>query len=599
MAMTLEQQRAIAMATARMRLGEEPEEQPEDEYRQSEAPFMAQVGRGMMDVYQGGKQLALEYGAKFGKGAAEERNKAISDRYNKQLEEELGLYNAQNPPIQAGRIAGNILTPLSLVPGAAGTGALARGASTVAAGGLFGATQPVEDDEEYWKSKAAQTAIGAALAPVAPLAIKGVGGISNFIGRQTRPFSDEGIARDIGGLIEKEAGDAQSVQKIRDAIINRQTHVPGNAPTAGQSIADAARGSGDDFGASIVKLEKELAREGVEGQPLRAQAAEQAARREGVIGAIAGTDADLAVAKAARKSRTDPLYKAVEESVEIVDTAPVLGKIDDILAKNPNETDITTPLASIRDKLTSGDNSPQALYSLSKEIKKMMGRITPGGQKEYNVNVLNEIKGVLDTKIGESERAFDIAQRAYKAKSAPINRMQVGRELQKGLVKSSDLSAPVESPAPFLGAVRDAPRTLKRGTGFNRYNELGDVLSPEQTTGVQNVANELLRKQQQDVMGRINPVISKMDTEISPRLPRLLERNIVIANSLLKRIGMDKSPEYHRIAVDMLQNPDKILPYLKLPEGDPKRRLAMEIMKNLPAQVPAQTGARISAQENQ
>lgn len=128
---------------------------------------------------------------------------------------------------------------------------------------------------------------------------------------------------------------------------------------------------------------------------------------------------------------------------------------------------------------------------------------------------------------------------------------------------------------------------------------MGEVLSPEQTGGVRNVANELLRKQQQDVMGRINPIISKMDTEISPRLPRLLERNIVIANSVLKKVGMDKSPEYHRIAVDMLQNPDKILPYLKLPANDPKRLLAVEIMKNLSAQVPAQTGARMAVQENQ
>lgn len=563
----------------------------EDEYSPGEAPILAQVGRGMMDVYQGGKQLALNVGEKIGLGDASE--------YNEQLAEELRLYNKDNPPLQAGRIAGNIATPLSLIPGAVGTGALARGASTVGAGGVFGATQPVEDDEDYWGKKATQTAIGAALAPVAPLAIKGIGGISNFVGRQTRPFSDEGIARDIGDLLGKEAGDADSVQKIKDAIINRQTYVPGNVPTAGQAIADAARGSGDDFGASIVKLEKELAREGVEGQPLRSQAAAQAKGRQGVIDAIAGTDAELAAAEAARTSRTAPLYKAVEESTEVVDTTPVLGKIDDILAKNPNETDITTPLSSIRAKLESGDNSPQALYSLSKEIKKMMGKITPGGQKEYNVTVLNEIKGVLDTKIGETERAFDIAKRAYRAKSVPINRMETGRELQKGLSKSSDLSAPVESPAPFLGAMRDAPRTLKRGTGFNRYNELGEVLSPEQTVGARNVANELLRKQQQDVMGRINPVISKMDTEISPRLPRLLERNIVIANSVLKKVGMDKSPEYHRIAVDMLQNPDKILPYLKLPANDPKRLLAVEMMKNISAQAPAQTGARMAVQENQ
>ena len=605
------------------RTSEKPAEPIEDEYSPGEAPLLAQAGRGMMDVYQGSKQLALNVGEKMGMGDAE--------GYNKQLEEELGLYNKSNPGIQPARIAGNIATPLSLIPGSLGRTAVQRGASTLGAGGAFGATQPVEGDEDYWNKKATQTAIGAALAPVAPLAIRGGQAIGNFGKRVTRPFSDEGITADLADLFQKEAGDADSVQKIVQAITSRKTYVPGNAPTVGQSIADATRGTGDDYGAALVRLEKELGSEGIEGQVLRSQAAQQAAGRKGVIDAIAGTDADLAAAEAARKAGSLERYSAAyskrpkitEKVPEVVppqptgilsatgeqimspETVKFATRIESNLRKLIKDPFLkkAVPMANNLAKaegITLKSNPIKYLHYVKIGLDKQLSKTGDDALSNTEKRAVREIKGKLVDWIGGKSPAYSEAREGFARESIPINRMEVGRELQKGLSKSSDLSAPMESPAPFLGAVRDAPRTLKRGTGFNRYNELGDVLTPEQTRGVQNVANELLRKQQQDAMGRsVSPILNKLETEIEPRLPRILERNVVIANAVLRKLGMDKSPDYQRVAIDILQNPDKILPLLKLPESDPRRLLAMEIMKNLPKQVPAQTGARTSVQENQ
>lgn len=547
-----------------------------------EASFVESMGRGMMDVYQGGKQLAMNV---LGTEGAED--------YNKQLQNELELYDKNNPNFQFGRLAGNIATPLSLLPASAGASAGARGASLLGAGGVFGAMQPVADSENFFQNKAAQAATGAALAPVLPLAGKAAGAVKRGVGHLTRPFSDKGITQDLSELFRKEAlgesGSDASINKIIDAVQNRKTYVPGNVPTAGQAIADVARETGDDFGAGLVRLEKDLSREVAEGQALRAQTAAQEAARKSAIGSIAGTPEKMAAAEAARRAAADPLYEKVAQSQLPVDIGPVVNKIDDILFRNPNESKITRPLLQIKKKLDEGGVSPRALQSLSKEIRDMSGIKSASGQREFSTTALNSVKKSLDAQIGRTEAAFRAAQKTYKRKSKPINQMQVGKELAKALETPLDQ----ETAATYMNAVRNAPRTIKRSVDVGIYDDLGDILSADQIRNVENVANELLRgKQQAQMASRVKPIFGELETSIEPRLPRVLERSVVIANHILKKIGVDKSKDYQRVAIDILQNPEKLVPLLRMSEQSIERKIAMEFVKQMSAQVPAQTGGR-------
>jgi len=584
MAMTVEQKKALAMAVARGRLqaGVPPVRE--------EASYREQFGRGMMDVYQGGKQLALGYGAKFGKGGAEERNKAIFDKYNKQLAEELSLYDKYNPGIQPARIAGNIATPLSLLPAAAGTGA-ARAASVPAMGALFGATQPVSDAENFAKTKAEQAAIGAVVAPVLPLAGKAIGKVGSGIKNMVAPLSKKGRTEAIESLLRNQAG------TDTDKIV-RALQQPSGDKTTAQMIAAANRVSGDDFGAPLVRLEKDLAREGIAGKSLRSRYAEQAAGRKSVVEGIAGTEARMRDAVARRAAAVDPYYKSVDDSVNIVATDDVSAYIKEVIKRAPNEPGITGPLKWINNringkivdgKLVKDDLTPGAMHSLSKQIKVMANKKNPAGQSLYNKTVLSAVKGRLDEAIGQTEEAFLSAQRIYAKGSVPINRMKVGKELAYALESALES----ETPASLANAVRNAPRTIQRATKIGAYESLSDILSPRQVQNVENVVAELLNQKQQSLMERsVRPIFSNIKTGMEPRLPRILERSIVIANHALKRLSVDKSDVYHKEIIGMMMEPEKIIQILQRPQDDKTRRIAMEIVNKLSAQVPAQTFGR-------
>ncbi len=353
--------------------------------------------------------------------------------------------------------------------------------------------------------------------------------------------------------------------------------VPGNMPTAGQAITQAVK-PGQSYGGQIVKLEKELSKTPITGSPLRARYSQQAQGRQNVINAIAGTEDNMAKAIAAREAATAPLYKAVEQSAAKVDITPVLSKIDDILAKNPNRKSVTTPLSSIRAALVDGDNSPQAISSLRGEVKDLMGKITPGGQKEYNVGALNEIKNLLDKQITSAERSYGLAQQAYKSGSVPINRMEVGKELVDALVNAAEK----EAPSTFLGAMKQAPRTLKRATGFNRYDKLDDVLSAEQTQGVKNVGEELVNiGKAKAQISDIDSIMKELPGEVTLSLPHILSRPIVVTNHILGMIGKDKTPQYKAMLIDILKDPKSLEKALTLPPENTKKKMAMDILREI------------------
>ena len=576
--MTLKQQQALAMAKARGRLALK-KDQTTDPVKE-EASFLEQAGRGMMDVYQGVKQAALNAGAATGL-----TNQSTADEYNRKLNEELRLYNKNNPPIQAGRIAGNIATPISLLPFAAGTGA-ARAASVPFMGGLLGAAQPVENPDNFAKKKLGQTAIGALTAPILPLAGKAGKKAISSVGNFVSPLFAKGRTNAIEDILRSEAG--SDTGRIISALQNAPT-----GSTSAQAIAAASRQTGEEFGSPLVRLERDIARQGIAGQPLRSRYAEQAINRKSRIGEIAGSPERMADAVSRRAAASDPYYKAVEDSVKNVDITPVSSYIDDIITKAQNEPGVSGPLRWIKNKL-SDDLTPKAMHSLSRQIKIMSNKKNPAGQSLYNKTVLKSVKDSLDAAIGESEESFKMAQKIYAKGSRPINQMKVGKELAYALENALEN----ETPASFANAIKNSPKTIKKATNVGVYENLSDVLKPKQLADVDLVLNELMNQKHQSLMERsVRPIFSDIKTGVEPRLPRLLERSVVIANAVLRKLGVDKSDEYHREVVNILIDPNKFIEVLQRPQNDKTRKVALEIAAKLSSQISAQTAGRAAGEQ--
>ena len=360
----------------------------------------------------------------------------------------------------------------------------------------FGAAAPVTD-EDYAKTKATQMTVGAGAGGAIPLATFGLSKGYQLLRNLADPWLPGGIQRVVDRTLQQAAGSdkAKIAQKLME---NKQ--LPGGASGAGEVAAPVGR---VEFSALQGVSEK------VAPTPYYAMSQADDAARIAQLKSFGGTKAELQAVEKARTTATKPLYQAVEKSYEKVDVKPVLAEIDDIVRKHPNEDAIVKPLINIKNKIklkVKGkvvlEDNPLALSSLSKHIKRLLGSKTPGGQNEYDIKTLTTIKGLLDNKIGEAEKAYAAARETFKEMSKPVNQMQVGQYLEGKLVAplTEAGGGAGQRSNVFAQAVSDAPKTLKKSTGFARYNELDEVLTGDNVAKVNAVLENLARKSQYEKM---------------------------------------------------------------------------------------------------
>lgn len=394
---------------------------------------------------------------------------------------EIDTIARQDAPLMAtgggitGNIVGNVaaMLPTAAIPG---INTVAGGA---ALGGISAALSPVGESDSRLERGAYGSAFGAAV----PSIIKGGGAVLEKGKNLVDSLLPGGTKRLGDRMLNAVAGDKR--QEVINALLANRPVI--SAATAGEASVPA----GSAEFAALQKLVK---------TPLASDydAIEQAQKlaRTKALQTIGGRGADDTALNAALKARSaaaDPFYKAVESSTARVRVAPVLREVDALLAKHPNEDAIVVPLSKIKAVLSPDgqklETNPQALASLSKNIKAMLGRKTPDGQHEFDVKVLTSIKDLLDDQIGKGEPAYQAARDAFKAGSVLPNRMQVGKALEDKLANVTGK----ETAASFLKVLDDPSLPMKRATGFPRYRELGQVLSPSEVKTATSVGEELER----------------------------------------------------------------------------------------------------------
>lgn len=145
------------------------------------------------------------------------------------------------------------------------------------------------------------------------------------------------------------------------------------------------------------------------------------------------------------------------------------------------------------------------------------------------------------------------ARLQYFENSLPINRMEVGQELEKALKNSLGTG---ERPNVFAGAVENAPRTLKRATGQPRFEKLSDVLDPRQTQTVTNVLDDLKRTADYETLAKAgSEKASELIGGIAPKAPALgmFNPKYSVARSIAARVaGRVEGKSIDKLAEDML-----------------------------------------------
>lgn len=506
------------------------------------------------------------------------------------------------------RLGGGIVNPVSL-----GTMRLSTAATIpkrILAGGGYGAatamSMPVSDkDANFALTKAAQAGIGGTIGMAVPSAAEAVKGAWNLKRYLTRPFSDAGRMKDLQDMYIKLAGEAKD--DLIQALNNTKTYVFGNKPTSGQSIAGFSLKEGVNVGGSIVRLEQDLAKKSATGDPLKTVLDKQVQRRASALAsAIDASDQGLKNAENLRTAITRPLYDSVKTSSRMVKTEPVVARIQSLIKENSKQDSIAVPLRKLlRSIYTTTDQGPKlernpgTLYSMSKNIRDMMNKKTPGGQNEYDVMALSQIKKLLDKQIASAEPNYKEAQKLFKEYSEPINQIKVMRTLG-GALKSA---VEKERPTPFLNAIKDAPKTLKKSTGFARYEKLEDVLNKDQIRIVDNVKKELLRQSKaKEMAAGTESTYGFLKEGIEPQLPNMLSRPALLTNAVLRTIGKDMGPKYEKLAVKLQENPELLAELMRRGTDDTERKLAYELLTTLAATAPIRTlatEAQVSTQNNE
>lgn len=222
--MTLEQQRALALANARMRAQQQP---------QQETSFAQDLMRGFRDPVDAAAQLlprVLEVVTSAGGTVPNEVSQWFAkeaqrvDALNKSAEQQ---YRAQGgSDLNVGRFVGNVVNPATIVP-AARAAQLVRAPMAKAAvvGATGGALTPVQDTENFAEAKAMQTGLGAVLGPVAE---KAMGVVAPRITESAQKLREAGVrnltpGQAFGGIPQRIEQAAESIPLVGDVIASART----------------------------------------------------------------------------------------------------------------------------------------------------------------------------------------------------------------------------------------------------------------------------------------------------------------------------------------------------------------------------------------
>lgn len=183
----------------------------QEEYTPPEPPFLAQVGRGMLDVGQGIKQLGLQ-AADYVNPRDDGTSRA--NEYRGQVQDEMAMYEkGQGDRFDAGRLVGNLAgtLPTALIPGMAAPSLLTRTIAGAAGGGLSSGAMFTPEGQ----SRLSNTLMGASLGAIIPAAMqKGSDAAKNAISNKSK----EKIANFVKS---RTLGDAQAIGlKVPPSSVN-------------------------------------------------------------------------------------------------------------------------------------------------------------------------------------------------------------------------------------------------------------------------------------------------------------------------------------------------------------------------------------------
>lgn len=476
------------------------------------------------------------------------------------------------------KLGGTVASPAVLgalkIPAAATV--LGRSGQGAAIGAAFGAATPVTDADNFWKRKSAQVTTSALLGGAIPPAIDLTRKVYSIGRNMLDPLLPGGAERGASRIISEAAGpkraaiEAELEKQLNNAVPPRlhSQLVSGSQPTAPEA---AVRAGSPEFSA----LQKIAA--DIRPSAYSDIARSQEAARLAAVRSVGKTPADLKAAEALRSATGQQNYGSVVDDM----IATTDGRIKQILERPSMREALKKAKAlaeeqgksfgSVEDGFTVGNM--QSVKMALDDLVKNPERFGIGASE---VNAIQNTRGEFVNWLSKQSPKWELARKVYAQQSRPINEMQVGQELERALAKPIGAG---ERPGVFAGAMRDAPRTMKRATGQARFDDLGEVLKPENLSKVKGVLEDLSRKAEFE---RLAPLGRGKASEAAQHfsLPATgpLNQQYMIFKTVLGRVSKGVNEKTLETMADALQVPSETLRLLRMAPTQQREELINQII---------------------
>lgn len=373
-----------------------------------------------------------------------------------------------------------------------------------------------------------------ATARVAPAASK----VLSAVGTYTNPLAPVTAATGYGlALGAKGAGnvvDALTGQRasaragniIRNAL-TEEGRTPQNIAAAQNALANAPAGAtvrqalADVTSPQIQYLGQTVQSKTAPGRALSIRETQEADR----MARLQAVTPDLQSAEAMRGNVSTPLYSAATQPTTAVNVLPLTQQIDSLLAANPGNAKLVSALNQVKNGLEASTNAQQ-VSSVLDNLKDLIA-------SKDNKFIVKNLVGVKNT-IEQALPGYQQAQQVFAAASPPVNQAKVLNAMTDVLKQPLGVG---ERAGPFMTALgRGESALLKRSTGAARYDDLSQVLSPQQMGVVKGVESELKRdaevvRQTQAGADAMKIILEANQSKF--RLPSFLDVKVTLTNQML------------------------------------------------------------------
>jgi len=387
---------------------------------------------------------------------------------------------------KVGNVAGNVANTLPL--------AFAPGANTLGGAAAYGALTGLVAPSVSTTETLTNVGSGAALAPAAILAGRGVGAAYQGAKGLIEPLTKKGQEAVAAKTLQSFASDPAAAAA---ALRASKQLVPGSVPTMAQASGDAG----------LAQLERTLVNNPETGPALASRFADQRAARLGAVQSVAGTDDYFnAIKEGIRTFAKEDYANAIKAGFD----PKALEANKDELAKLLSRPSVQSAKAvAARLAAENGEQISEvgSVKGLDYLIKALDNKISSAKALGSSVGK-EELRALVGTKdqlmqvVEQIAPAYKQARSNFAAMSKQSNAMQVAREvLNKMQSPLSRYGANTrEMKNEYARALEGATTSIKRATGQDL--PLSSVMPTKDIASLENVAIDMARATAAEDLGR-------------------------------------------------------------------------------------------------